>query len=239
MKSDPEIREWPFEFAIFACVQFIVLTVVAMLAYPGGATAGPTMGRYSFFTNFFSTLGLTETSGGEPNTVSMILFVVALTTAGMGMIAFFMAMPRFFRHRRGVYALSWLGSLFGVMSGMSYIGVAFTPANLLLGLHTNFVLLAFRAFLVVVAVYAVVIFISPEYPNRFAGVFLVFALMLAGYIWLLTRGPGLDTQEGLIIQATGQKLIVYAAILCTLVQSYGALLQKRVGKGSLKSGVTS
>jgi hypothetical protein len=122
---------------------------------------------------------------------------------------------------------------------MSYIGVAFTPANLLLELHTDFVLLAFRAFLVVVAIYAVVIFISPEYPNRFAGVFLVFALLLAGYIWLLTRGPGLDTQEGLIIQATGQKLIVYAAILCTLVQSLGALRQRRIGKDSLKSSGTS
>lgn len=229
MNSRVEIHGWPFRFTIYACVQFLVLTVIAMLTYPGGSVTGSTSNRYSFFTNFFSTLGLTATKSGEPNTVSMILFVVALTTAGLGMIVFFVAMPRFFRHRWWVYALSWLGSVFGVVSGISYIGVAFTPANLLRDLHTDFVLMAFRAFLVVVAVYAVVIFLSPEYPNRFAGVYLVFALLLAGYIWLLTRGPGLETQEGLIIQATGQKLIVYAAILCTLAQSYGALRQERGG----------
>jgi hypothetical protein len=227
MMTETAIRKWPFEFGIFACIQFFVLTVIAMLAYPGRATAGPTMGRYSFFSNFFSTLGLTETSSGEPNTVSMVLFVVALTTAGMGLIIFFVTMPQFFRQQRGLYALSWVGSVFGVISGISYIGVAFTPANLLRELHTDFVLLAFRAFLVVVAAYAVVIFLSRDYPNRYAAVYLTFALLLAGYIWLLTRGPGIDTQEGLIIQAIGQKSIVYAAIVCTLVQSYGALRLRR------------
>jgi len=220
------IRAWPFRFAIFACIQFVVLTVIAMFTYPGGSIAGSATSRYSFFSNFFSELGLTVTGSGVPNTVSMILFVVALTVVGLGMIVFFIAMPLFFRHRRSVHALSWLGSTFGVVSGISYIGVAFTPANLLRDLHTDFVLMAFRAFLVVVAVYAAVIFLSPEYPNRFAGVFLIFAVLLAGYIWLLTRGPGFDTQEGLIIQATGQKLIVYAAIFTTLLQSVGALRQR-------------
>jgi hypothetical membrane protein len=196
-----------------------------MLTYPGGSISSSTAPRYSFFSNFFSELGMTVTRSGEPNTVSMVLFMTALTLAGAGMIVFFAAMPQFFRPKRVVYALSWLGSAFGAVSGAAYIGVAFTPADLLRDLHVSFVLAAFRSFLVVVAIYALVIFLSPRYPNRYAAVYLTFALLLAGYIWLLTQGPDLETQSGLVVQATGQKLIVYAAIVCTWVQSHGALRQ--------------
>jgi hypothetical protein len=225
MKDETNVRKWPFKFAIFACVQFLVLTVIAMLTYPGGSIMDAPTSRYSFFSNFFSELGMTVTRSGEPNTVSMILFVTALTLAGAGMIVFFAAMPQFFRKKRVVYGLSWLGSAFGMVSGASYIGVAFTPADLLRDLHVDFVLAAFRSFLVVVVFYALVIFLSPKYPNGYAAVYLTFALLLAGYIWLLTQGPDLETARGLVIQATGQKLIVYAAIVCTFVQSCGALRQ--------------
>ncbi len=227
MKDKTKASRWPFRFAIFACVQFLVLTLVAMLAYPGGSIAGSPSESYSFFSNFFSELGMTVTRSGESNTVSMVLFVTALTLAGFGLIVFFVAMPQFFRQKRIIHALSWLGSAFGVVSGASYIGVAFTPADLLREPHTDFVLTAFRSFLVVVAFYALVIFLSPGYPNRYAAVYLAFALLLAGYIWLLTQGPGLDTERGLVIQATGQKAIVYAAIVCTWIQSYGALRQNQ------------
>jgi len=229
MNSESRVLKWPFKFAIVACVQFIVLTVIAMLIYPGGSIMGPSTSRYSFFSNFFSELGMTVTGSGVSNTASMVLFVVALTIVGSGMIVFFAGMPQFFRHMRTVHILSWLGSAFGAVSGISYIGVAYTPANLVGDLHKDFVLMAFRSFLVVVAIYAMVIFLSPKYPNRYAVVFLTFALMLAGYIWLLTSGPGMETEAGLIIQATGQKLIVYAAILCTLVQSFGALRESSRG----------
>ncbi|HEY69546.1 MAG TPA: hypothetical protein G4O08_03070 [Anaerolineae bacterium] len=223
MKAEKQPAQWPFKFAIFACIQFLVLTVIAMLAYPGGSISGSPTSRYSFFSNFFSELGMTVTRSGERNTASMVLFVTALTLAGAGLIVFFVAMPQFFRQKRAVFALSWLGSAFGVVSGAAYIGVAFTPADLLRNLHTDFVLAAFRSFLVVVAVYALVIFLNPRFPNGYAAVYLTFALLLAGYIWLLTQGPDLETERGLVIQATGQKLIVYAAIVCTWIQSRGAL----------------
>ena len=227
MENESRIRRWPFEFCVLMCVQFVVLTVIAMLIYPGGSILGTPTRRYSFFTNFFSELGVTVTGSGNPNTPSMILFVIALGGAGVGMIAFFVAKTQLFRHRRAVHVLSWLGSAFGVLSGASYVGVAFTPANLARELHYDFVLTAFRAFLAVVAVYVVAILVNPGYPKRYAVVYLVFALLLAGYIWLMTQGPDIDTLAGLRIQATGQKVIVYAAILCVLVQSYGALQRSR------------
>ena len=58
--------------------------------------------------------------------------------------------------------------------------------------------------------------------------FIAFAVVLAGYVLLLTFGPSVRTWEGQMIQATGQKIIVYASIVSILVQSLGAYRLKRV-----------
>jgi hypothetical protein len=218
-------EKWPFRFGIFACLQFVVVTIVAMGIYPGGTMVEPSNRGYSFFRSFFSELGMTVTSGGRPNLPSAILFIIALTVAGAGLIVFYLATPRFFQQPRLARVLSVVGSILGVVSGGAYIGIAWTPANLFEEAHTHFVLLAFRSFLVVVVCYAVAIFVNKAYPNRYGVVYVLFAALLAGYIWLLTQGPGLETERGIVIQATGQKVIVYAAILCTLIQSWGALRQ--------------
>jgi hypothetical protein len=60
----------------------------------------------------------------------------------------------------------------------------------------------------------------------------VFAGVLAAYVALITRGPGLETAQGVIIQATGQKIIVYAAILTIFVQSWGAIRVLRQETGN-------
>ena len=105
---------------------------------------------------------------------------------------------------------------------MAYVGIAFSPANLLPGPHVKFVLLAFRAFLPAVVFYILAIAFDPDYPNRYAGLYLIFAVLLAGYILLLTRGPGVETAQGVVVQVIGQKIIGYSAIITIFLQSWGA-----------------
>jgi len=175
---------------------------------------------------------MTVTSSGEPNLPSAVLFIIALTMAGLGLVVFFLASTRFFRQVRVARALSWLGSAFGVISGLAYIAIAFTPANLLIEPHYHAVLAAFRAFLAVVVFYTAAIFVHKGYPRIYGAAYLLFAVLLAAYLWLLTQGPGLETTQGAVIQAVGQKLIVYAAIICTGFQSYGALRQVSLAERS-------
>jgi hypothetical membrane protein len=216
------VRQWPFVLTMFGCVQFVVLTVVAMFFYGGGTVADPAAGGYHFFQNFFSDLGLTEARSGAPNTVSAALFFVALTLAGLGLVLFFAAMPRFFRQSRLARVLSGLGTVAGVIAGLSFVGVAFTPANLYLGLHALLVQSAFLAFFIAAMFYLVTILVTREFPNRYAAVLAAFALLLALYLWLLFSGPSFSSPEGLTIQATGQKIIVYAAIIAVLILANGA-----------------
>jgi hypothetical protein len=211
-----------FRFTRWACAQFVVLTALAMVVFPGGSRADPTSRRYSFFHNFFSELGLTVTRSGAPNTVCLILFVTALTLAGLGLVVFFVFAPRFFWRAPLPRLLSLAGSLFGVASGLSYIGIAWNPADVSPSWHGKFTLWAFQAFLVTAGLYALATLMMQGYPKVYAVVYIAFAALLAGYVWLMLHGPGMDTPRGVMIQATGQKLIVYAAVVCVFIQSWGA-----------------
>lgn len=212
----------PFQLVMLSGVQFVLLTLVAMWVYPGGTRFDPQSAGYNFFNNFFSELGYTVTHNGIPNPIGALLFFVALTFAGLGLVLFFLFSLQFFWRTRWLRVLSICGSAAGLISGFAYIGIAFTPANLLPVPHLQFVLLAFRAFLPAVLFYLVAILVNPEYPNRYASVYLAFGILLAAYIALITRGPDIDTAQGVMIQATGQKIIVYAAIITVFIQSWGA-----------------
>ena len=81
------------------------------------------------------------------------------------------------------------------------------------------VIWAFRAYFVAVCIYAFVIFRQDVYPRQYGWIFAAFAIFLAGYIGLLEFGPSAETTQGLVIQATGQKIIVYVSIISARAQS--------------------
>jgi hypothetical protein len=96
-----------------------------------------------------------------------------------------------------------------------------------LTVHRLFVQIAFSSFLLVVILYSAAILRDRGYPNLYAFAYAGFALILAAYLVLLFGGPHIDTPEGVRIQATGQKIVVYAEIGCMFLQSYGALKVER------------
>src|ERR1700678_3633252 len=136
-----------FRLAAATCVFFFLMTTIAMLLYPGGTYTDPTTHGYSFFANFFSDLGATRTPSGAVNTLSMILFTSSLTLVGIGLAVFFVALIQFFRDSRSGPLLPYAGALLGVIAGLCFVGVAFTPWNLYFAAHNHFVMWAFRTFL--------------------------------------------------------------------------------------------
>ena len=209
-----------YRYIFIGCGLFVLLTVIAMFTYPGGNSNGEWTEGYDFFRNFFSDLGRFRLVNGSLNTASLSLFFIGLVLAGCGLVFFFVAFRSFFGEDRTGYWFSLAGSIFGIATGLCFIGVAFTPYDLFLDAHVDFVMWAFRTFLVAVCLYAFVIFRQSTYPCRYGWVFVAFAVFLAAYIWLLEFGPSAKTPSGLIIQATGQKIIVYVSIISVMAQSW-------------------
>ena len=223
MEKLTSLGKKPFQFTIISAAQFVVVTVIAMLFYAGGTHSDPSAASYSFFRNFFSSLGLTVSPNGESNTISAILFFLALSLAGAGLVVYFIFVLQFFWSSALMKTLSVIGSIFGVFSGLCFIGVAFTPADVFLEAHGWFVVNTFRSFLIAVVPFIIVILLNRNYPNIYAIVYIIYALCLLGYILLMMYGPGYGTPNGEVVQATGQKLIVYAAIIAMLIQSIGSI----------------
>ena len=215
--KQPRIFAW----SIISGLLFVVLTFVGMYFYVGGNSVNPEAPTYSFFYNFFSEIGLTI-AYGQPNTIAAIHFFIAMIGSGISLILFFIAVTQFFTETLPVRLLSLFGTAFGILSGLSFIGVGLTPADLLLDPHVWFVFRAFQFFPLAAICYIIAIFVSKTVPRTFGYVFVVFAICLMAYLYLLTYGPSGQTDQGLLIQVTGQKLIAYASVISVLIQGWQA-----------------
>jgi hypothetical membrane protein len=211
-----------FLYIAIGCGVFVVLTLLAMLVYPGGSHSNLAQAGYSFSHNFFSDLGLRTAHNGQPNRIAGTLFFIALTLAGLTLALFFIQFRHFFLDTRREQVLSLFGALLGVGAGICFTGVAFTPADVALEAHVLFVTWAFRLFPLAVLCFTLVMFNSDALPHGISYVFLGFFSLLVAYYLLLTQGPGFETPNGLVIQAVGQKVIVYASIGSIMIVSLGA-----------------
>lgn len=211
-----------FLYTALGCGLFVILTLIAMLVYPGGSYSDPAQPGYSFSRNFFSDLGMRTAHNGQPNPAAGALFFSALALTGLVLALFFIQFRSFFLDTRRDQLLSLLGALLGIGAGVCFIGVAFTPADVSMDAHVQFVMWAFRLFPLAVLCFTLVMFRTTALPARYALVFLAFFALLVAYYLLLTQGPQLDAAGGLVAQALGQKIIVYASIISILIVSLGA-----------------
>ena len=215
-------RKWCFLLGIIGAIQFLVLTSGAMTIYPGGTIHEPQLETYNFLYNYFSDLGRTFTFDRSSNQHSHMLFKTALTLSGLCLIIFFLALPGLF-HRPLAKGLIGFAAFFGICSGLCYIGIGWVPYNLNYYGHIVFVRTGFILFLLMSLFYTLAILAEPTYPNRYAGAFGIFSIILAIQIYIMLFGPrAWRTNEGLLLQAVAQKVVVYAEILCMLYQSWGA-----------------
>ena len=235
MKNANGWRSVLFLLVIAGCLQFVVVSMVAMSFYPGGTYSDNSTAGYAFPQNFFSDLGRTAAHDGAPNTTSMALFIITVCLAGLALIVFFSAVPPHFAENRTARRLSIIGSIVGVIVGVSYIGIALAPADASLTLHGRFVYAAFTGFLLVVICYSTAILKSRAYPRAYAFAYFAFAAILAVYLVVLYNAPDIKTTRGLTIQAVGQKIVVYTGIACMVIQSWGAY---RLERGRLSQGTS-
>lgn len=194
-----------------------------MFAYAGGTRIDPNTSGYSFFLNFFSDLGRTE-SFGNPNTVSSILFLIALMLTSFAFAAFFTAIP-------GVISveepdLLKVTSILGVLSAASFSCVALTPTNLFPLLHDMFVFSGFFLSLIVSSLMFYLFKDLETIPKIYSYVFLGYACIIPVYgvvSFVTTLFIGINSEVSLFLRVTAQKIVSYYMIICFLIQSLGAL----------------
>ncbi|MFX1418524.1 MAG: hypothetical protein ACFE9N_06360 [Promethearchaeota archaeon] len=208
-------------------VQFIILTIIAMSFYQGGTYIDNTTQGYLFWYNYFSDLGRTLAHSGIPNVISWILFTIALTLWGIFQIPFYIAFPKFFSRSKNLKILSAYGSIFGIFAGVCYVGIAFTPSDLLDNWHDFFVFLGFGSIFLSNFFYSIVIFLDKNYSNFYAKILIISVVILGVYFFILAFTQNINIIIKLFVYVSGQKLMMYTLLICGIIQGYGAIRQER------------
>ncbi len=220
-----QLERATFGFALLACAAFLVLTTLAMAFYPGGTALDPSSRGYHFWLNFFSDLGRTHARNDAPNPIAAPLFKAALSAAGAALALFHIGLARALwrsarrRVLRADCAIVTLGAA-GVAAGACFVGVAQNTADLQPHFHAVYVVWAFRFFLLASLLSGFIVSRRSLFPRAIVWLVGAFAALLFVYLLLIWRGPPTSTPTGLTIQATSQKIIVYAAIACVAAQSW-------------------
>lgn len=216
-------RSWHvFSMVAAVCAVFVVLTTVAMLAYPGGTFPIAGTHGYQFFINYFSDLGQTRTQSGASNYLSMLLFMASVVAVGLALAAFFLAFSAFFTSKATAptaLRLNKVATRFGVTSAACFVGLAAIPENLFAAGHFLCVQGAFNCLLVAIVLEIAAIRLTSGISPWLLVVNTTFVVILFGYVLLLIFGPSSKTLLGDEINAVGQKLIVYVAIATIFAQA--------------------
>jgi hypothetical protein len=161
-------RERAFMFQIAGAIISVILISIAMLFYAGGTPDNPNIQGYSFWGNTLSNLGMTVAYSGKINTISMILFIIAIIVRSVSLIPFYLALQLFFNEVRREKWLSKIGSIFGIVSSISSIVIAFTPVDILEEPHMFFVYISYSSTLIMGICYSISMYLNNEFPKQYA-----------------------------------------------------------------------
>jgi hypothetical protein len=168
--------------------------------------------------NTISELGQTVTYSGEPNTVSMILFVCFFLVWAVAIIAFFAVFPSFFTKSRIAKWVSIIGSAFALISGGATFGVVL-PMNLYGSIHFICSMIMYIAILLSQIFSAIAIFLSKRFPKKYGVFLLISALIIIIFIFIFIHFLAAPIME---IYVVGQKVITYAILTAIGATAYGA-----------------
>jgi len=161
---------------IFGVLQFILLTFVAGIYYPGG---------YDYGGYYFSDLGAVTARNGEVNSVSSKIFTATLTVVALTFIPFWIIIRSLFTKSRVERVLSKVGSTLGLLSSPFIIGVAMFPIDTKVENHFIVTLTFFSLFTVATLLYSIAIILNQKYPNHLG----IIGLILFGISILVYLNP--------------------------------------------------
>ena len=199
---------------------FLGILICSIYYYPGSHHKDTTTLSYSITHNFLSDLGLTIVYSGEQNFISSTLFVFATTLVCIGLVAYFLVIPSILNKGNISSKFAKLGSVSGIICGIAFMGVGFTPHNYYLDEHMFFVKLGFQLFLVVMLLHSLAILKNKVgLDKRILWVYFVFMGVLLFHIYLLNWGPSVNEGYGLVLKVVWQKVTVIGLSTTVFLQA--------------------
>jgi hypothetical membrane protein len=204
---------------MFGIVQFLILSIIAMIVYPGSHKDDLYTEGYLFNLNKFSDLGAWETYSGESNLVSFLLFNIGMIIVGLSLIPYVIFSAKYFMKQKMPRYLVIIGAFFGILACVGFICVGLTPRDLLYELHKPFEYAAFLSIFVMSLIYMLFIYKDSDYPNKYTIIYAICVVFQFIYLFIVFDIIIVNNE----FDAIAQKLIVYLQLVVFLIQSIGIL----------------
>ena len=213
-----------FKLPLITCIgalQFLILSLVAMLAYSGGNLGDLNCEGYRFALNKFSDLGMRYSYSGKMN-MSFLFFNPSIFFFGLSLIPLAMAVSRYFEGNINIKAKqNKIASNLAIIAAVGLAGVGLTPKDLAWAVVPHIITQSIGFLcLMVWEIYVAKFIFRTHYPNFYAKVLIVAIVVQIVYFGFLfnpnnvTGGP---------IYCLAQKVVVYTQIMTVVVQSIGSL----------------
>ena len=150
-------------------IQFIILTILAVVFYPGG---------FNFYSQYFSELGATTALNGQQNTVSSSLFFFANIVIGFTLIPFWFEISSKLSDVKGVGTAKKIGSALGLMSSPFIIGAANYPIDTQFKMHYQMFMVFFPLFNCASLIYSIILIVEHRSRKKY-GILGLFLFMIS------------------------------------------------------------
>ncbi|TFG03200.1 MAG: hypothetical protein EU539_12490 [Promethearchaeota archaeon] len=212
-------KEKAYLLEIIGLIIYTGLVVLAMIFYTGGTATNPNYPGYNFWGNTISDSGRSVAYSGQKNTVSMILLSSSLIFIAIVNVPFFLALRHLFLEDKLQKYLSLIGTIFGIIASLSLIGIAFTPADILIEGHMLFVYIRYSCVVFMGVFYSLAMYMNKEFPRRYTLIFIIFTIIF--FILSIMGLVGIAFSRTLTVFA--QKLGWFATTISFLAISYAGL----------------
>ncbi len=204
---------------MFGIVQFLILSLIAMLVYPGSHKDDLYTDGYIFNLNKFSDLGAWETYALESNLASFLIFNIGMIIVGVSLFPYVIFSAKYFIKQEMPRYLVYIGGFFGILACVGFIGVGLTPRDLLHELHKYFEYAAFLSIFLMSLIYMLFIYKDSDYPNKYTIIYAICVVFQFIYLFIVFDILIVSNE----FDAIAQKLVVYLQLVVFLIQSVGIL----------------
>ncbi|MHA1969259.1 MAG: hypothetical protein ACW964_15845 [Candidatus Hodarchaeales archaeon] len=186
---------------IFSTIQFLLLTSLAALLYPGG---------YDYLGYYFSDLGAVVARNGASNSFSSTMFFITLTLTGLAIIPLWLILPSLFKESTVERLLSILGSIIGLIAVPLLIAIGMFPMDTQSELHGFFARYMFLSFGIAILIYSIAIVVNQNYSNFYSLIGLAIFILVIIYVFFELGD----------LHTFVQKVIVYSYIVWAFIQVF-------------------
>lgn len=190
---------------ILTGVIFLLFSTIAMFTFPGG---------YNFLDHYLSHLGLTEINS-TPSMLNYFLFVTACTGAAVCIVPFMLTVRTLFTETTGLKALSWLGTICGIVAAPNLSALAVFAGNVYPTLHGDSTRWFFIFIMVGILLYSIAMVMNSEYNNIYASI--GFIVVIICILHIVAMFGVLSVYFG---TALWQKVSVYALVMWSVFQGF-------------------